>query len=401
MSEQYNVVFKGELIEGFDLESVQSSFAQTFKVSLDKVEKYFTGQPHALRKKVDHKTAYKFKSVLEGIGASVELQKLVSKPASALDGLSLVPMEGSNNEQQVAENNVEDIVKPKSVNSLFACPKCETEQKKAVECISCGIIFDKFFARQNDVVGIPKREPKRRVVAASQATPVSETIEEEQTEVTAPNSFNNNALLASLAAALAGAFIWKFIAVAFEYELGLIAWGIGGAVGFAASKFGSRGQNAGIICAVLTFFAIFGGKYMAYDSFRTQLVETMSTASPEMNEIYDGEQAEAKLYVKNVHDEKSKRQFMVDHGYSESWEVDGVTDKEIEEFNQYSAPRLESIGADTPSFEQWIKTSFKEETESFTTFDMLKESFGFIDFLFLFFGIGTAFRLGSNEEFNK
>ena len=75
MSERYNVIFKGELLDGGDLDFVQDAFAKLFKLNLENVEKYFTGEPRVLRKKVDHKTAYQFKVRLEEIGAAVELQR--------------------------------------------------------------------------------------------------------------------------------------------------------------------------------------------------------------------------------------------------------------------------------------------------------------------------------------
>ena len=78
MSNIYSVVMTGELVEGFELESVQNSFADIFKLSKEKVQNYFNGQPRILKKEVDHQTATKYKAKIERVGASVELHRITT-----------------------------------------------------------------------------------------------------------------------------------------------------------------------------------------------------------------------------------------------------------------------------------------------------------------------------------
>lgn len=47
--------------------------------------------------------------------------------------------------------------------------------------------------------------------------------------------------------------------LSFYYELDLIAWLIGGAVGFSAAMSGVKGQAAGVVCGVLVLLSILGG----------------------------------------------------------------------------------------------------------------------------------------------
>lgn len=75
MSESYNVVFTGELLDGYDLKSFQKAFADIFKLSQDKVQNYLTGQPKVLKKDVSHEVATKYKSRIESVGGKVKIHK--------------------------------------------------------------------------------------------------------------------------------------------------------------------------------------------------------------------------------------------------------------------------------------------------------------------------------------
>jgi hypothetical protein len=64
-----------------------------------------------------------------------------------------------------------------------------------------------------------------------------------------------------------GAAIWAGISYASNYEIGWIAWGIGGIVGFAVRFVAGEeeeGFGPGATAAVLAILAVLGGKYAAY-----------------------------------------------------------------------------------------------------------------------------------------
>ncbi len=396
MSDQYNVFFRGELLDGFELEAVQNAFAKTFKINSEKAKIFFNGKKHTLRKNIDHKKAYQFKEVLAGLGASVELRRIAPQPSSPVQELSLEPI-AKNNPEESTEGEVSAPSHSVNVkNSQFFCPKCGAKQTKKIECIDCGIIFDKFLARQsgvtvNDSINISNHS------STSSVNQSMEKIVAEDTGVSEGSSFNTTALLASIITAIVGAFLWKFIAVAFDYELGLIAWGIGGGIGFAAATFGSRGSSAGIICGVLALLSILGGKYMAYEIFQSEFANNLSSYSEELKEVYEKEKLIAELYTTQVNSEQSRKQFMVDYGYTDSILPQQISDDELNDFNNYSAPRLEKLFISSIDYETWLENGFQESITAYSTIELMKESFGLLDILFLFFGIGTAFRLASNE----
>ncbi len=73
-------------------------------------------------------------------------------------------------------------------------------------------------------------------------------------------------ILYALLGALIGGIIWGLIAVLFDYELGLVAWAIGGLTGYAvvlAAK-GSVTQSHQIIAVITSLIGIILGKYFSF-----------------------------------------------------------------------------------------------------------------------------------------
>lgn len=75
MSHTYSVVFAGELIEGFEIESVKKAFADIFQVKNENVQKYFSGKPRVVKKNLDEETAARYQRVFAKYGANVEVLK--------------------------------------------------------------------------------------------------------------------------------------------------------------------------------------------------------------------------------------------------------------------------------------------------------------------------------------
>ena len=197
--------------------------------------------------------------------------------------------------------------------------------------------------------------------------------------------------------ALVGAWIWKIIAVVFNYELGLIAWAIGGMVGYAALAMGSRGQLCGIVCAVLALVSIMGGKFMAVGDLLEQELDMLAAqvASEEYQAVLKEQETAARYYVQEVNSDEDLRAFMVDYGYSEQYSPDLVAPHEIEDFRTNVAPMLDDMADGDFDMAAWIRRSFEKEMENVSTWDLVKDSLGLMDIAFLFLGVATAFKLGS------
>ena len=200
--------------------------------------------------------------------------------------------------------------------------------------------------------------------------------------------------------------VWKFVAVTFEYEFGFIAWGIGGLIGFVAASMGGRGLVVGVLCALLAAGSILGGKYMAVDAFRTDLVEMLSSGGElgldefdeELDFVLDEIKTDARAFASLGQDELSLRKFMIDHNYSEAYEPHAVSAEELEMFREFDQPNLLWIAQNDPTYQEWIQHSMGI-MEDMSVVDTVKTSFGLFDILFLLLGVVTAFRLGSGGEY--
>lgn len=83
MSEsRYDVVFRGEILSGFELETVKQAFAALFKISEGKVEQIFSGARVTLKGELLQGDAEKYQRRLQDVGANIELvEKPVIEPA--------------------------------------------------------------------------------------------------------------------------------------------------------------------------------------------------------------------------------------------------------------------------------------------------------------------------------
>lgn len=107
MSDTYSVVITGNLIPGFELESVQSSLSELFKINQEKVRLYLCGKPKVLKRDVDHQTASKYKTRIENLGASVKLRKSLptSKKTQNTSKATNTPSRADETQKTVSHKN--------------------------------------------------------------------------------------------------------------------------------------------------------------------------------------------------------------------------------------------------------------------------------------------------------
>jgi uncharacterized membrane protein YhaH (DUF805 family) len=127
---RYKIVFDGQLMPEASLETVKTNLARLFKSDLARIDSLFSGGPVALKRDLGESEAEQYLNALQKAGANV--RKELDQAAS----LSLVPTEA------------ETVQAEQTATPNMTCPKCGHEQTKAVECSACGIIIEKFLARQ-------------------------------------------------------------------------------------------------------------------------------------------------------------------------------------------------------------------------------------------------------------
>ncbi|AOE83226.1 DUF805 domain-containing protein [Pseudomonas sp. TCU-HL1] len=131
---RYKIVFDGEPMPGVALDTVKENLARLFKSDASKIDSLFVGRSVALKRDLAEDEADNYLAALQRAGAKVRKEQdrvvglsLEGHPAPAAPGVAEADASGGN---------------------TMSCPKCGHEQPKAPECQACGIIIDKFIARQ-------------------------------------------------------------------------------------------------------------------------------------------------------------------------------------------------------------------------------------------------------------
>jgi hypothetical protein len=89
---------------------------------------------------------------------------------------------------------------------------------------------------------------------------------EQRSPVTEPSSSLLPAIAVGLVAALVGGIVWGLIVKISDYEVGIVAWGIGFVAGTAvvfASR-GAKGTPLQVIAVISALLGILVGKYLSY-----------------------------------------------------------------------------------------------------------------------------------------
>ena len=210
---------------------------------------------------------------------------------------------------------------------------------------------------------------------------------------------NPVAIILAIVAALVGTALWAAVTLLTGYEIGYVAWAVGGLVGGAAMLGGGRGVPTGVICAGLALVAIFGGKYYTvYFELQSYKDEAIADVTQARYDSYI-EELEAFAAIKS---ESEHPAFMARFEYSESTNAVGVTGEELHDFREYSVPFLEEESANVPDYNTWASevTVRIEEyySQGVDIVSLVIENLGPIDLIFGALGVMTAFRLASGGK---
>ncbi|MBB1519095.1 DUF805 domain-containing protein [Aquipseudomonas guryensis] len=145
---RYKIVFTGELMPEVAADTVKDNLARLFKSDRSKIEALFSGAAVALKRDLTEDDADKYLAALQQAGARVHKEKDLTA------SLSLVE---TDDHRPASE--------PAVSNERMSCPKCGHEQAKAIECQACGIVIEKYLARQAQLAENPP--PASVAVAAT------------------------------------------------------------------------------------------------------------------------------------------------------------------------------------------------------------------------------------------
>lgn len=132
---RYKIVFDGEPMPGVALDTVKENLARLFKSDASRIESLFGGRSVALKRDLPEDEADKYLAALQRAGAKVR------KEHDLANGLSLVATEDH-------PGPVAPAAAEAPASDSMTCPKCGHEQARSAECQACGIIIEKYVARQ-------------------------------------------------------------------------------------------------------------------------------------------------------------------------------------------------------------------------------------------------------------
>ncbi len=127
---RYKIVFDGQIMPDMALDTVKDNLARLFKSDRQRIEALFSGPPQAIKRDLPEDQADKYLGALQRAGARVRKEPDLSAR------LTLVELEEVSEAAALAASG--DMV----------CPKCGSQQAKAIECSACGIVIEKYLARQ-------------------------------------------------------------------------------------------------------------------------------------------------------------------------------------------------------------------------------------------------------------
>lgn len=93
-TEHYNLIFRGELLEGHGVEAVQKKLASLLKMDAARVAKLFDGKSVTLKRGVDRATAAKYQKAFKGVGAKLRVMAAASQ-ATANEAKPTPPSAGA------------------------------------------------------------------------------------------------------------------------------------------------------------------------------------------------------------------------------------------------------------------------------------------------------------------
>lgn len=216
--------------------------------------------------------------------------------------------------------------------------------------------------------------------SAPRAKPASASgfLEVEETPVALP-------LALAAGGALIGALLWAGIAYATGMEIGYVAWILGGLVGGGCVLGGGRGPALAAVAAVLAFGGMVGGRVYGTSLLVDEQIESVGA-------MFNRQSFEQ---MKVMAAEVASDDFMASPAgeaalgeYGEDYD-----DEDMAEFRAAQQQMLAMFDDPNFTFERWRDEMVTGLREQVSLWDILGETIGLIDILFVLLGLSTAYGM--------
>jgi hypothetical protein len=188
--------------------------------------------------------------------------------------------------------------------------------------------------------------------------------------------------------------VWYGFTAITGWEFGIIAWGVGIAAGVSAIYGAGRASALlGIMAGCIAGLAIIGGQLL---TFRRQVD---SFVRKEAKEAYERELAFARVAAKE-RNPSFLRPLLAERDAEEGEQPDprSVTNKDLKKFVEEEQPFLQGLLEGNPSREEYVDDLVRGCMERISLTEALRESFSLWTVLWLFLGVGTAWKIGSGHS---
>lgn len=221
------------------------------------------------------------------------------------------------------------------------------------------------------------------------------TLPEEDRIPRAESAFSPLALVSAFGAAVVGAAIWAGIAYFTDYEIGWIAWIVGGLVGLGTTAAGGRGVAMAGAAALLALVGIFGGKLTGMH-FATQKGIAQQADTNLTRAAYERLVTNARDWHALGADvpDAALATFMVDHAWTNASSAEQVAGEELSFFRAETGPGLLAFHAASPSYDDWRADEMERARVGLgDLLDDAVEGLNSIDLVFAFLGLATAWSM--------
>jgi hypothetical protein len=188
---------------------------------------------------------------------------------------------------------------------------------------------------------------------------------------------------------------WFLLLLLKQRGLGIVAWGLGGFIGWMA-KVLARGTHPklGVTAAITTSIVILGGSLVAASSISSSLEEEM------VNTRYKNDMAHAKEAVQAANSDADIKAFLAKIYSEEGLKIQpsDIENDQVADFKTKDLPKYKLMADGKMTKKQFRERQIAEIGGDFTFTVVFLGMFSIFSIIWLFCGIGTAYRVAAGAS---
>lgn len=139
MQKDHQIILSGKTAAGVSIDQAIQVLGRLFKREPERLRALFAGKSWTIPGKLTQQQAESLHAYLNKAGIPCEIRRPAPQPDPKSLPVPAFELEDTGDEP-VAESAPEQLA--------FSCPKCNTQQERGESCVACGLVFDKYFARE-------------------------------------------------------------------------------------------------------------------------------------------------------------------------------------------------------------------------------------------------------------